>query len=121
LFLLFYYVKIEEREREKLKEESEANAKRRKVKRSTSTEPGEYSLAVSSSHSYDTAGERKGAGTPHGGGHGDENARTHSKDTSSKANRRGTEQYPLLSFCSFNLSDTVLVLVSVLYCVNYTD
>jgi hypothetical protein len=114
-------MKIEEREREKLKEENEANAKRRKVKRSTSTEPGEYSPAIPSSHSYDTRGERKGTGTPHRGGHGDENARTHSKDTSSKANRRETEQYPLLLFCSFNLFDTVLVLVPILHCVNYTD
>ena len=85
-------MKVDEKEREKLKEESEVNAKRRKVKRSSSTEPGEYSPAVPSSHSYDTRGDRKVAGTPHWGGHGDDNARTHTKDTSSK--RRDTEQYP---------------------------
>ncbi|XP_078167250.1 THO2 isoform X2 [Carex rostrata] len=81
--------KVDEKEREKLKEESEVNAKRRKVKRSSSTEPGEYSPAVPSSHSYDTRGDRKVAGTPHWGGHGDDNARTHTKDASSK--RRDTE------------------------------
>ncbi|KAJ4810092.1 THO complex subunit 2 [Rhynchospora pubera] len=84
--------KVEEREQDKLKEDSEANAKRRKVKRSSSTEPGEYSPAVPSSHSYDTRGERKGAGIPHRGVYGDENARSHSKDPSSKANRRDTDQ-----------------------------